>query len=150
MTKEQYEGIPHVTCEHLLKLHGQDVKEHVVVDVRDTLEFEAGHIKDSLNVPKKELETNLETLVPNKDQRVIVIVGPTQEADLRAIHDSLVAGGYAHVEFLTGGFDQWCEIAPLEIEPDLVELTPEESGFVGHGPGEEPLDPHAEEDESIS
>ena len=151
MAKEHYEDLPTVTCEDLVGMHkGKDAKEHVIVDVRDTLEFDAGHIKDSINVPRKELQTNLESLVPDKDRRVIVIVGPTQEPELKAIHDTLAAVGYANVKFLAGGFDQFCEIAPLELEPDLIELTPEESGFVGHGEGEEPLDPHTEEDESIS
>lgn len=143
------QGIPHITCEHLLKLHGNEKKEHVVLDLRDRLEYESGHIKDSLNIPRRELETNIGNLLPNKDQRVIAIVGPTQEGDLKAIKDSLASLGYGNVEFLAGGFDQWCEIAPLEIEPDLLEQTPEEAGFTGHEPGEETLDPHTEGDEPI-
>lgn len=143
-------SVTHVTCEHLLKLHKGEEKDHVVIDLRDVTEYEAGHIKDSLNIPNRELQTNIETLVPNKDKRVIVIVGPTQEDDLKRVHESLNAVGYKNVEFLAGGFDSFCEIAPLEVEPELTELTPEESGFVGHGADEEPLDPHVEEDESIS
>lgn len=144
-----HQGLPHITCEHLLKLHGHEKKEHVVVDLRDQLEFESGHIKESVNVPKKELATNIENIIPDKDKRVIAIVGPTQETDLKAIHETLASLGYKNVEFLAGGFDEWCEIAPLEIEPDLLEATPEEQGFTGHEPGEEPLDPHVEEDEPI-
>ncbi|MEY4723826.1 MAG: molybdopterin synthase sulfurylase MoeB [Candidatus Parcubacteria bacterium] len=120
--------IPHVTCEHLYDLHTAEGEEkpHVVIDLRDRLEFEAGHIKDSLNVPRKELETNIETFLPNKDKRVIVIVGPTQEGDVHEVQDILNEMGYAKVEFLNGGFDRWCEIAPLEIEEGILELTPEE------------------------
>ena len=69
--------IPHITCEHLYELHGQEKKSHVVIDLRDRLEYESGHIKDSLNIPKKELETNIETLIPEKVHKVVVIVGPT-------------------------------------------------------------------------
>ncbi len=149
MTSTPKQGVPHITCEHLLKLHGAEKREHVILDLRDRLEFEAGHIKDSLNIPKRELETNIENLLPHKDKRVIVIVGPTGEADIASIHASLDTLGYRNVEFLAGGFDQWCEIAPLEIEPDLLDATPEEQGFTGHEPGEEDLDPHAEEDQPI-
>lgn len=144
-----HEGIPHITCEHLLSLHGKDEKEHIVVDLRDRGEYEAGHIKDSLNIPRRELETNIENLVPEKAKKVIAIVGPTLREELTAIHASLTGLGYKNVEFLAGGFDQWCEIAPLEIEPELLEKTPEEQGFTGHEPGEENLDPHQEEDEPI-
>ncbi len=142
-------NVPHVTCKHLLDLHGKKEKEHVVIDLRDRLEFEAGHIKDSLNIPQKELESNIQSLLPNTKQKVIVIVGPTQEADLKKIHDALQTLGYENAEFLAGGFDEFCELAPLEIEPDLTDLTPEESGFVGHGSDEDDLNPHAEEDEPI-
>lgn len=143
------QGIPHITCEHLLKLHGREKKEHIVLDLRDRLEYESGHIKDSLNIPKRELETNIETLLPHKDKRVIVIVGPTQEADIKEINDSLAALGYVNVEFLAGGFDQWCEIAPLEIEPDLLESTPEEQGFTGHVLEEGEAEPGHQDDEPI-
>lgn len=143
------EGVPHVTCQHLLDLHGKKEKEHIVLDVRDRIEFEAGHIKDSLNIPKKELESNIATLLPNKEQKVIVIVGPTLEGELKAIQASLHELGYKNAEFLAGGFDEWCELAPLEIEPELLAQTPEEAGYTGHEPGEESLDPHVEEDEPV-
>ena len=150
METEHRANVPHVTCQHLLDLHAKkESKEHVVIDLRDRLEFEAGHIKDSLNIPAKELQSNIQSLLPNKEQRVIVIVGPTQESDLKKIHEELDTLGYKNAEFLAGGFDEFCELAPLEIEPELTELTPEESGFVGHEPGEENLDPHQEEDEPV-
>ncbi|MBI4458338.1 rhodanese-like domain-containing protein [Candidatus Uhrbacteria bacterium] len=123
--------IPHVTCEHLVELGKKEQKEHVVVDVRDFIDYEAGHIKDSLNVPARELTTNLETLVPDKGGRVIVVAGSTQEPEIESIHQTLVDLGYKKVEFLAGGFDSWCEIAPIELEADLTDRTPEEKGFTG-------------------
>lgn len=140
--------IPHITCEHLYELHGKEEKEHVVIDLRDRLEFEAGHIKDSLNIPIKELETNVETLVPTKSHKVVVIVGPTQEADVHEVQDILNELGYDKVEFLNGGFDRWCEIAPLEIEEGLLEMTPEEEGAIGRQGEREDEDPR-ETDEPL-
>ena len=101
MSKKQ---IPHITCEHFLALHGQEERQHVVVDLRDRIEFEAGHIKNSVNVPHKELETNIENLIADKSKKVIVIVGPTQEEEIHTIHDILDELGYKNVEFLAGGF----------------------------------------------
>jgi rhodanese-related sulfurtransferase len=123
--------IKHVTCEHLLELEAKPEREHVVLDLRDFAEFEAGHIKDSHSLPKKELATNVENVVPEKDSRVIVVVGPTQESEIEGIHETLAGLGYQNVEFLSGGFDRYCEIAPIEIEPDLTVQTPEEQGFKG-------------------
>ncbi len=119
-----------ITCEHLLKLRDNEL-EHLVVDVRDEADFETGHIAGSLHVPHRELETNIVNLVTDKDKKVVVVVGPTQESEIDEIHAALSSLGYKNVEFLAGGFDRWCEIAPLEIEPDLVEQTPEERGFTG-------------------
>ncbi len=80
-----------------------------------------------------------------------MIVGPTQEDELKTIHESLTTLGYSSSEFLAGGFDQWCELAPLEVEAGLTDLTPEEEGFVGnHEPGnDDDLDPKRDENDPL-
>lgn len=124
--------ISRITCEHLSNLESSnEAKEHVILDIRDHAEFDAGHILDSIHVPHRELETNIASLIPEKSKRVIVIVGPTHEPEIETIHEKLSNLGYSNVEFLAGGFDQYCEIAPVEIEPDLLLKTPEEDGAVG-------------------
>jgi rhodanese-related sulfurtransferase len=138
----------HITCEHLADLRSDGEKEHVILDIRDVLEFESGHIAGSVNVPRKELQTNVERIIPEKAAKVVVVVGPTQTEEIDAVHATLAGLGFKDVEFLAGGFDRWCEIAPLEIEPDLTEQTPEEAGAVErHGHLEE--DPHEQGDEPI-
>ena len=139
--------IPHITCEHLAKLKEGEL-EHVIVDLRDRLEFESGHIEGSLNVPRSELKTNIHTVVPDKKSKVVVIVGPTQEPDIQSVHETLTELGYDNAEFLAGGFDRWCEIAPIELEDSITELTPEERGGGGDA-GEEDLDPHKSENEPL-
>ncbi len=146
MSKKQ---IPHITCEHFLALHGQEERQHVVVDLRDRIEFEAGHIKNSVNVPHKELETNIENLIADKSKKVIVIVGPTQEEEIHTIHDILDELGYKNVEFLAGGIDRFCELAPLEIEEELLEMTPEERGGSNVGDEDAQIDPEASDNEPL-
>ena len=124
------QGIPHITCEHLLSLKADDL-EHVVLDLRDFGEYEAGHIKGAKSLPRKELTDNIGNIVSDKEHKVVVIMGPTQESEIEKVYKELIGLGYGNIEFLAGGFDRWCEISPLEIEPDLVELTPEEQGFTG-------------------
>ncbi len=124
------EGLPHITCEHLLGLRESDL-EHVVLDVRDQADFDVGHITGSVHVPRHELAENVENVIADKSRKVVVVVGPTQEAEIEKVHETLAGLGYKNVEFLAGGFDRWCEIAPVEIEPDLTDLTPEEEGFTG-------------------
>jgi rhodanese-related sulfurtransferase len=144
------QGIPHVTCEHLLKLEvdgsKNKEKEHVVLDLRDTIEFESGHIEGSVNIPRKELEDNIHTLIPDKKSRVIVIVGPTHEEEIEAIHEELKGMGYGSLEFLAGGFDKYCEIAEIDVA-GLDESTPEEAGAVGDELTE--IDPEGHDNEPI-
>lgn len=139
-------SVKRVDCHHLKTLRRDDLP-HVVLDVRDVLEFESGHIAKSVNCPRRELQTNLENLIPDKAKRVVVIAGPTEEAEIEAIREELEGLGYKNAEFLAGGFDAWCEIAPLEVEPDLTEMTPEEEGAVGDKITD--IDPEEKESEPI-
>jgi rhodanese-related sulfurtransferase len=138
--------IKQITCEHLQKLRTGE-EEHVVLDLRDFNEFEAGHIKGSHSLPRKELKDNIDNIVPDKSHKVVVIVGPTEKDEIDKIYQELVGLGYDRIEFLAGGFDRFCEIAPLEIEPELVELTPEEEGFTGEGLTD--IDPESEDNEPL-
>lgn len=144
------ERIPHVTCEHLLKLEVQGKKakekEHIVLDLRDTIEFESGHIEGSVNIPRKELDTNIHAVIPEKESRVIVIVGPTHEEEIEKIHDELTELGYKSVEFLAGGFDKWCEIAAIDLEAD--EAIPEESA-AATGDELTDIDPESHDNEPL-
>lgn len=140
------QGIPHITCEHLLSLRGDEM-EHVVVDLRDFNEYEAGHIKGAMSIPRRELTDNIPNVVKDRGHKVVVIIGPTQQPDIETIHEELSGLGYTNVEFLAGGFDRWCEISPLEVEPDLIELTDEEEGFVGDELTD--IDPEKNENEPL-
>lgn len=108
-------GLPAVTCRDLRKLQEKS-EPHVILDVRDLADFEAGHIEGSVHVPLAELETNIESLVPDKGAYVIVV---GEEKGLAAqTHEHLKAKGYGRAEFLLGGFDEWCKPA----EPDISDL----------------------------
>lgn len=120
--------IKRITCEHFYELEkaGAEAKEHVVVDIRDLADYETGHIEGSFHVPHRELTANLPSLVPEKDKRVIVILGPTEEEEIEAVHEKLVAAGYPNIEYLAGGIDRYCEIADVELDDILETPTAEE------------------------
>ena len=108
-------GLPAVTCRDLRKLQDRN-DPHIILDVRDLADYEAGHIEGSIHVPLAELETNIDALVPDKKEYVVVV---GEEKGLAAeTHDHLKAKGYGRVEFLLGGFDEWCKPA----EPDIADL----------------------------
>lgn len=124
---------PHITCEHLQKIKEEGGPDHAVVDLRDTIEFDAGHIEGSVNVPRRELKANIESVLPHKSHHIIVVVGVTHEEEIDLIHDELTEKGYEKVEFLAGGFDKWCEISMPNVDDISGEQTPEEAGARGDG-----------------
>lgn len=142
-------SVKRITCEHLLQIEKQpaDNKAHVVVDIRDLPEYETGHIAGSLHVPRRELTDNLPNLVPDKDKRVVVILGPTDEEEIEDVHDKLIDAGYKNVEYLAGGIDRYCEIADVELDDVLGEMTDEERLAAGHG--EADIDPEGHDNEPL-
>lgn len=110
-------GLPAISCRDLRILQDRE-KKHVLIDVRDAADYEAGHVEGSIHVPLKELEANIDAVVPEKGEYVIVI---GEERGLAPeTYEALKAKGYANVEFLLGGFDEWCKPATPDIS-DLVE-----------------------------
>ncbi|MFH2063306.1 MAG: rhodanese-like domain-containing protein [bacterium] len=123
------DSIPHITCEHLQKIKSEpEGNMHLVVDLRDPLEYDAGHIEGSKNIPRRELVSNIQSVVPDKTHRVIVVVGPTLESEIQSIHEDLTGLGYSQVEFLSGGFDRWCEISMPSVDDVLDDTGSEEVG----------------------
>lgn len=79
----------------------QDV---VLLDVRETDEYEASHIEGSFNVPVREVAQNL-ALLPDLDSTIVVVCKGGGRAMLAAT--SLQVLGYSDVKILKGGFDAW-------------------------------------------
>src|ERR1700738_1772771 len=78
----------------------------VVVDVRETEEFAAGHIPGAKHVPKSHLESRIEGAAPDRGQRVVLYCasGTRSAWAARTLIDGL---GYEHGESMTGGFTLW-------------------------------------------
>lgn len=101
-------------------------KKHILIDVRDAADYEAGHVEGSIHVPLSELATNIDGVVPDKNEYVIVI---GEERGLAPeTYEHLKAKGYVNVEFLLGGFDEWCKPAEPNID-DLKEDAEMEKGI---------------------
>jgi molybdopterin/thiamine biosynthesis adenylyltransferase/rhodanese-related sulfurtransferase len=77
-----------------------------LIDVRETHEFEAGHIPGAKHVPRGYLESRIEGAVPDHSQHVILYCQTGQRSALAA--DTLKELlGYEHVESMTGGITLW-------------------------------------------
>jgi len=75
------------------------------VDVRETEEFERGHLPGATHIPRGYLESRIDGAVPDHSQRVIVYCASGQRSALAA--KTLADLGYEHVESMTGGFTLW-------------------------------------------
>jgi molybdopterin/thiamine biosynthesis adenylyltransferase/rhodanese-related sulfurtransferase len=78
----------------------------VLVDVRESEEFEAGHIPGAKHVPRGYLESRIEGAVPDHGQHVILYCASGQRSVLAA-HTLKEMLGYEHVESMTGGITLW-------------------------------------------
>src|SRR3954471_86600 len=105
------------------------VSEHlgngiVLVDVRESTEWDAGHIPGAKHVPRGYLESRVEGAVgPDRDQEIVVYCASGQRSALAAhtLTDDL---GYTNVKSMTGGITLWKDRG-YKVETPKV-LTPEQ------------------------
>src|SRR3954464_6275487 len=78
----------------------------VVIDVRESDEWDAGHLPGAKHVPRGHLESRIEGSAPDRSQRVILYCASGNRSALAAktLRDQL---GYEHVESMTGGYTLW-------------------------------------------
>ena len=82
---------------------------YVILDVRTAEEFADGHIKGAILIPDYEIAERAESILPNKDQKILIYCRSGRRSKLAA--EALLALGYTNVwEF--GGIIDW----PYEIE----------------------------------
>jgi len=95
----------------------------VVVDVRESHEFESGHLPGAKHVPRGYLESRIEGAVPDHGEHVILYCASGQRSALAA-HTLKEALGYEHVESMTGGITLWKDRG-YEVEVPKA-LSPEQ------------------------
>jgi molybdopterin/thiamine biosynthesis adenylyltransferase/rhodanese-related sulfurtransferase len=78
----------------------------VIVDVRESDEWDAGHLPGAKHVPRGHLESRIEGAAPDRSQRVVLYCASGNRSALAAktLRDEL---GYKHVESMTGGYTLW-------------------------------------------
>jgi sulfur-carrier protein adenylyltransferase/sulfurtransferase len=88
-----------------------EVSEHLgngitLIDVRESEEWDAGHIPGAKHVPRGYLESRIEAAAPDKDARVILYCASGQRSALaaRTLEDLL---GYTNVSSMNGGITLW-------------------------------------------
>jgi len=87
-------------------LRSGDGAAPVLVDVRESDEFEAGHLPGAKHVPRGHLESRIEGAAPDRSQRIVLYCASGNRSALAA--DTLERLlGYEQVESMTGGITLW-------------------------------------------
>ena len=79
----------------------------VILDVRTSDEFDAGHLPGSINIPRGVLEFLVGKSYPNKDVEIVLYCRTDARAALCT--KVLMDMGYTNVKNLKGGFKAWGE-----------------------------------------
>lgn len=77
----------------------------VLVDVREDLEWQAGHAAPALHIGKGVIERDVEKLIPDKHAEVILYCGGGFRSALAG--DAMQTMGYTNVTSMSGGWRAW-------------------------------------------
>lgn len=100
--------IPEISAEEVAEKlkNGSDF---VLIDTRETHEFEAGHLPKAVHLSKGIIERDIEQQVPESDKEIVLYCGGGYRSALAG--DNLKKMGYTNVKSLAGGWRDWTEKA---------------------------------------
>ena len=84
-------------------------ENHIILDVREQDEFDAGHVPGAILLPYTEIETKAESVLPDKDKQILVYCRSGRRSKIAA--ESLAKLGYTNIKEF-GGIIDW----PYEVE----------------------------------
>lgn len=114
------QNIPEMTVQEVHEYLNED-NDPVLLDVRGLDEWERGHLKGSVHIPRGELEPRAESAMPDKSREVIVICAGGVRSLLAG--ETLKAMGYEKVISMDGGYGDWEDAhLPAEIPPPPEEI----------------------------
>ena len=93
---------PYLVSSEEAKKHIREKQIDVVVDVRTKLEYNLGHYPEALHIPTANLQDTAQTLIPNKETRILVYCNTGQRA--RRATELLRAKGYKNIEYIAGPY----------------------------------------------
>jgi sulfur-carrier protein adenylyltransferase/sulfurtransferase len=110
-----------------------EVSEHLgngvtLIDVRESEEWDRGHIPGAVHVPRGYLESRVEGAVADRDKPVVLYCASGQRSALAA-HTLKELLGYSDVRSMTGGITLWKDRG-YKVEVPKV-LTPEQKERYG-------------------
>jgi len=102
-TKGKVGGATQISAQQATNLINHEAG--VVVDVRETTEFQNGHLTAAINVPLSNLQQNTNKLTKYKSKPIILVCNVGQDSNKSVA--LLQKAGFAKVYFLSGGIAAW-------------------------------------------
>jgi molybdopterin/thiamine biosynthesis adenylyltransferase/rhodanese-related sulfurtransferase len=103
-------------------------RETVIVDVRESEEWDQGHIPGAVHVPRGYLESRIEGAVRDRDARVVLYCASGNRSALAA-HTLGELLGYENVASMTGGITLWKDRGyPVQVDRTLTKEQRERYG----------------------
>ena len=84
-------------------------EKHIILDVREQNEYDAGHIPEAILIPYTEIESKANDMLLDKDATILVYCRSGRRSKIAS--ESLAKLGYTNVKEF-GGINDW----PYEIE----------------------------------
>jgi molybdopterin/thiamine biosynthesis adenylyltransferase/rhodanese-related sulfurtransferase len=104
------------------EVHGLFDDRVALLDVRETEEWDAGHLPGATHIPRGYLESRVDGSIPDRNQRVVVYCASGTRSALAA--KTLADLGYSDVASMTGGITLWKDRGYEVDQPR--KLTPEQ------------------------
>jgi rhodanese-related sulfurtransferase len=79
----------------------------LIVDIRTEAEYNAGHLRNSLWIPRGKIEFMASSKLPSRDDNIVVYCKRDGRSSLCAL--TLKQIGYKNAKYLTGGFAEWVD-----------------------------------------
>ena len=102
LMREVRANIREVSPEEAARLAGSGA---AIVDVRESSEWDEGHLPGAVHVPRGFLESRIESAVPERERPVVLYCAGGTRSALAA--QRLQEMGYRDVTSMAGGFQQW-------------------------------------------
>jgi len=105
-----------------IDVHAADARRAagaILIDVREQVEWDAGHIAGSVFIPRAALPQQVEAAVPNKDAEIVVYCRSGQRSSFAT--QTLQQLGYTNVVNMAGGILDWgANALPIEAPATLT------------------------------
>ena len=92
-----------ITAEDAKKIMDSN-EEHIILDVREQDEFDAGHIPGAILLPYTEIENKAEEMLPDKDKQILVYCRSGRRSKIAA--EALARLSYTNIKEF-GGIIDW-------------------------------------------